>query len=146
MNTEYGLTESGYTITTRTDLPRTSYAFNKNTGDKFFFDIRKKQTATFRRVTQEWELGVDIPDIDLYHDAGKTNPGVPFLVFFETEEPPGIKWVELERISNKGRKWMDADHFPLGIIFVKSNDTHVWEPGTPFSLYRNRTSVQQRLL
>ena len=57
----FRLVASGYTVK-ETDIPLTSFAKNDKTGDAFFYDVRIKQSPSYRRITGDWEFGVDIPD------------------------------------------------------------------------------------
>lgn len=139
MNVEYSLIENGYEIKPSTEYFLVSYAENRKTGDKFYFSVRKKQTATYRRISGEWEFGVDAPDHVRYYAPSDK---IPFLVFFETENPPRVNWIVREQVGRLGRRWTDPDHFPEGIFFVKVSDTIKWEPGTPFT-HRPETGAQK---
>jgi hypothetical protein len=132
MNTVFNLIENGYEVVQQTEFERVSYAQNRVTGDKFYFDVRKKQTPTFRRITKEWEFGVDVPDHVKYYAPAGINPGIPFIVFFETESPAKIYWIQRERIRTVGRRWEDPDQFPDGILFVKVSDTTEWNTSKSF--------------
>jgi hypothetical protein len=143
MTTLFYLIESGYTVTSKTGFDRTSYAENKKEDDRFYFDVRKKQAPSYRRVTDTWEYGIDLPDYFGYFES--EGMGIPFLVFFETEKPAGIRWIDRDIIKQRGRVWKDETHFPNGIIFVNVTDTTKWEHGIPFTNYRRVMKVQKEL-
>ena len=139
MNTLFNLTENGYEIHP-TDFDRVAFAYSKATGDKFFFDVRKKQTASLRRATGLWELGVDVPDYIRYFAPDRLNPKIPFYIFFETTNPNTIRYILRDNIGKLGRRWLDREHFPDGIIFVNVATTTVLNHGESILASRTKQS------
>jgi len=143
MNAEFYLLESGYEVIKTTKYDRTSLAVNRENGDKFYFDVRRKQAPSFRKKTGSWEFGIDVPEYNKYFVSAET--GLPFIVFFETGESTGIRYINRDEIGAVGRVWSDEFHFPNGIIFIKVEDTSIWEIGIPFTNYRKIQKIKQEI-
>lgn len=143
MKTDALLQQSGYRVVTPAVHNHITYAAHEQTGDKFFLAVRCKSEPTLRRITGMWELGVDVPDYEKYCKAQEQNSD-PFLVFFELTEPQEIRFCTLQSVG-EGRRFTNETDFPEGIIFVRVNDTKLWEPGVSFKAYRQAQKQQTSL-
>lgn len=114
-----GLRSTGYEITRVSETPNIFYAIRDTDGERLLFAIRVKGEPTFRTKTQEYEFGIDGPDMDAYLNLYRNYPVTLFLVFFPTIKENAIYYGDIDDVSTKSRHWQDDRKFPRGIYFVR---------------------------
>lgn len=114
-----GIRASGYVIERVWDAPNIFHARREDDGSEFLFAIRIKGEPTFRRVTGEWEYGIDVPDWLAYEQMRKAHPEMLFLLFFPTVSDTSMWFGGYEVINKNKRHWKDDKKFPIGIYFIR---------------------------
>jgi hypothetical protein len=136
MTATVALLEHGYQVVPVVGHFNIFHAHNQMTGDNFLFSVRGKQSPSFRRKTNTWELGIDVPDYGSYVTAGTMYPHMKFVVFFDIETPKSTRWILLSDIQENGRFWWDESYFPNGIYFVPVSSTNEWKQCPIFTIQK----------
>ena len=76
-----------------------------------YFTIRKKSNPTLRRMTNEYEFGVDLLDIAEYLEHGVS------LIFFIDLDIRQVFHITLSHLMEHGREYRGKG-FPHGILFI----------------------------
>jgi hypothetical protein len=125
------IADAGYELSRISDefkvyLARPIVERGEKTLPRFLIAVRTKTKASFRHITQEYEFGIDAPDMGYYATMTDAFPEAPFYIVFPVVEAKKIWFGDLTEIHKKSRYWRDRIKFPNGIFFIETKNLKEW--------------------
>lgn len=99
----------------------------EKTMPRFIMAMRSKTEASFRNISQEYEFGIDVPDMQYYITIQDAFPEAPFYIVFPVINAGKIWFGELDEIHMKSRFWRGGVKFHAGIFFVEVKSLREWK-------------------